>query len=231
MTKFGYAPSPHEWSPRQVEPPTTFENIDLYPAVSIIATRRKVGNFGDVVEREDELGVCLVAHFAVHDTLVTFYQSALDSKDHWTVFVDMRSCVASQQVPTLLGRSVVRYLAGGSIEPEWVNSEADTEYRSRRRKPSQVVAKRTAPRTTTHSFSKPRKSHSFHEVANDARMVAVARKQAGAKPGRYLIAEKAAAAQKSAAKQGAAPAKKAAAVRKTATAKKGAAKRAAAAKK
>jgi hypothetical protein len=134
MTVAGYAPSPHDWSPSKAKPPKSFEGIELYPAVSVKIARAKVEKFGELFEREDELGACFVEHFQVLGTLVMFYQSALDAKDRWTVFVDMVGCVAESQIPTQLGRSVVRHLTAGAVKPEWVNEEADREYRSRRRK-------------------------------------------------------------------------------------------------
>lgn len=141
MITAGYVFSPHDVPPVQIPPPQNFKNIDLYPSVAFSATRRKVATFCEVVKRDDEHGVCLVSHFQVAGTLVVLYQSALDSRDHWTVFADMHGCVDKQQVPTKLGLSVIRYLTG-SIEPDWVNEKVDAVYRSGRRKLSKAAPER-----------------------------------------------------------------------------------------
>ncbi|MFA1684266.1 hypothetical protein ACDY99_12295 [Achromobacter dolens] len=132
MIKLYFAPSPHDAYPNKISPPKTFDDIDIYPAVTITAPRKKIRSLGDVVQREDELGTCLVAHFEVRGTLLLFYQSALDPIDHWTIFVDMNGCVARGQYPTLLGTAAVRFLSQAQIKPDWTNAEADTEFRSRR---------------------------------------------------------------------------------------------------
>lgn len=134
MVRSYFQITPYSLPPSKTPPPQTFDGIDIYPAVTITAARGAVQKFGDVVQREDELGPCLVAHFEVHGTLLLFYQSALDPKDYWTIFVDMNGCVARKQFPTRLGSTALRYLSLGKIEPNWINLEADTEYRSRRSK-------------------------------------------------------------------------------------------------
>lgn len=125
---------PHDAPPLSIAPPRDFDNVELYPLVTLTANRTVVTQFNQVVKKQDELGECLVTHFEVGGTLIVFYQSALDARDHWTVFADMRGCVEKQQIPTKLGNSVLRHLSAGSIKPDWVNEGADTEYRSRRRK-------------------------------------------------------------------------------------------------
>ena len=134
----GYMSIPHDAPPLRVAPPRNFDNVELYPLVTLTANRTVVSQFNQVVKKQDELGECLVTHFEVGGTLIVFYQSALDAKDHWTVFADMRGCVEKQQIPTKLGSAVLRYLSAGSIKADWVNEGADTEYRSRRRKMPQI---------------------------------------------------------------------------------------------
>lgn len=229
LTMSRFAPSPYDWFPNKVASPT-FENTDLYPAVTVKATRAKVGRFSDVVEREDDLGVCLVAHFEVFGTLVMFYQSALDSKDHWTVFVDMRGCVTREQLPTRLGEFVVRRLSQRSIVPEWVNTEADTEYRSRRKKLSQALAnvtKLTATRQPKVSSPTTKAARSFHIAANDSG-TQVLKTAAYAGSGMHLAAKKGRTSKVAAKKGATAPAKKAAGmVKKASTPRKAAVKKAA----
>lgn len=157
--------------PTKIKVPKTFEKTDLYPALTINATRQTVGKFGDVVEREDEQGTCLVAHFEVFGTLVMFYQSALDAIDHWTVFVDMLGCVARMQLPSRLGVLSVRYLADGRVSPNWVNKEVDTEYRSRRRSrrvADAVGVPLVATRATKALVSKMPAERGRKSTANDA---------------------------------------------------------------
>jgi hypothetical protein len=69
MITAGFVFSPHDASPVEVSPPKTFENIDLYPSVAFTASRRKVTTFCEIVELDDEHGVCLVSHFEVAGTL------------------------------------------------------------------------------------------------------------------------------------------------------------------
>lgn len=138
MTNY-YAPSPYDRPPSKVAAPESLKDTDMFPAVTLMATRAQVKKFGDVLEQEDEFGTCLLAHFEVFDTLIIFYQSALDEKNYWTVFVDMVSCLDKKQFPIELGNAVVRYLTRGTIQPDWQNDEADTEYLSRRRRLSSVV--------------------------------------------------------------------------------------------
>lgn len=216
-----YAPSPHEWPPLKVAAPKSLKGTDLFPAVTLTATRPQVKMFGDVVEQEDELGTCLVAHFEVFGTLIIFYQSALDDKDYWTVFVDMVSCVGKEQFPTKLGIAVVRQLTAGAIKPDWQNDDADTEYRSRRRRPSQVgdsVTKLIKKRVTPLGDLRPARAKSPLEAANDWTMVKVANASAR----RFVAAKKAAPAKRLAVKKAAASAKKPAVAKRTAPAKKAA---------
>ena len=126
--------SPHDAPLSEISPPAGFENIDLYPSVAFIASRQKVAKFCRLVTRDDEHGNCLVSHFEIFGTLLVLYQSALDPKEGWTVFVDMRGCIEKQQVPTKIGKSMVRYLTAGSIKPDWINEAVDAVYRSGRRK-------------------------------------------------------------------------------------------------
>lgn len=235
MTTSHFAASPYDWPPTKVGLPKTFENTDLYPAVTVKATRKKVEKFSDVLEREDDLGVCFVAHFEVFGTLVMFYQSALDSIDHWTVFVDMRGCVAREQPPTRLGRSVVRWLTQGAIVPEWVNDEADTEYRSRRRKHDQVdpvVVQSTGMRATKSISSKTRVTRPRQGAANDEfRLVARKGSRINTESGYHFIAKKVATAKKTAVKKATAPAKKSASAKKTTSPKRASAKKATPSKK
>lgn len=134
MVRSHFEITPYSLPPNKTPPPKAFDDIDIYPAVTITAPRRTVQTFGNVVQREDELGPCLVVHFEVRGTLLLFYQSALDPKDHWTIFVDMNGCVAQKQFPTKLGSTALGYLSSWKIRPNWINLEADTEYRSRRSK-------------------------------------------------------------------------------------------------
>jgi hypothetical protein len=221
MTNY-FAPSPYDWPPSKVVAPNSLKGTDLFPAVTLTATHRQVKKFGDVVAQEDELGTCLVAHFEVFGTLIIFYQSALDDIDYWTVFVDMVSCVDKEQFPTKLGHAVVRHLTNGAIKADWENDDADTEYRSRRRRLSpgrdMVHKLRIKSMTVGGALSKPARVKSTFEAANDWTMVKVAT----GKTGRFTTAKKPALTRNFAAKKSAAPAKKAVAVKRAAPTKKAA---------
>ncbi len=221
MTNY-YAPLPHDWPPSKVAAPKSLKATDMFPALTIKATRAQVKKFGDVLEQEDELGTCLVAHFEVFGTLIIFYQSALDDKDYWTVFVDMVSCVEKEQFPTKLGNAVVRQLSIDAIRPEWKNDEADTEYRSRRRNRAQVGGVKGKPSiksvALSGNLSRPTRGKLPLDAANDWTADGVATGRVG----RFLTAARAAPAQKFVTKKVAAPAKKAVAAKRAAPAKKAA---------
>ena len=125
-------------------------------------------------------------------------------------------------------------MTDGSIVPDWVNDEADTEYRSRRRKHhlvDPVVVQSTGMRATKSIISKTRVTHPRQGAANDEfRMVARRGSSTNTESG-YLIAKKVATAKKSAVKKATAPAKKAAAAKKVASPKKASAKKATPSKK
>lgn len=175
MVSAGYEFKPHDAPPVEIAPPKKFETVDLYPTATFTASRRKVSAHCKVVERSDEHGICLVSHFKVAGTLVVLYQSALDEKDHWTVFADMLCCINNDQAPSKLGRSFVRYLTAASIAPDWVNSDADAVYRSGRLKLSKAsleafnslikaTKKKLAPTSS--------KSHGYRDDMKDIPMVA-----------------------------------------------------------
>jgi hypothetical protein len=183
-----FAPSPYDWPPEKVAAPKSLKDTDLYPSVTLSATRAQVKKFADIVEQEDELGTSLVAHFKVFDTLIIFYQSALDEADSWTVFVDMVNCVKREQPPTKLGNAVVRQLTAGAVEPNWLNKEADIEYRSRRRKPAvindKVLKPTIKPRVKTGGTFESIPPKIPLQVANDFIFV----KAASKKTGRFVVA-------------------------------------------
>lgn len=196
-----------------------------------------------MVEQNDDLGVCLVAQFRVNGTLVMFYQSALATKDQWIVFVDMPGCVAKGMLPTHLGKSVLKNLTEDSIVPEWVNSEADTEYRSRRRKPLHnaeaaaaipVILRAKKPRVKPLSLASDTiRAHRGKAHVSEMFMLKGTGTGTNTNTGaeRSLSAKKAAMSRKAAAEKPPAPAKKVVTHKNTATAKKSVVKGAAASRK
>ncbi|PXX46964.1 hypothetical protein [Undibacterium pigrum] len=192
MSKSNFMLVPHDIPPEIVECPQTFPDVDLYPAITFKASRSKVAKDCGVVKQKDELGICSVAQFRVIHTLVMLYQSAFDPKDHWTVFVDMHECVGSKQVPTLLGASVVRYLTGGDVKPDWLNEDADSVYRSRLRKLSLIGETIVMSGVTTKNKSSPLTIRTTRPLREPTFQISMFGKEPKSLPGRKLAAANAA---------------------------------------
>ncbi|WP_250532323.1 hypothetical protein [Caballeronia sp. ATUFL_F1_KS39] len=89
---------------------------------------------------------------------------------------------STMRLPTRLGTAVVNALTRGSIQPDWVNQEADTVYERRRKtqsRPVHTVAKLKNPATAKHLFTAAKTPKGLREAANDFRMMARASAEGG----------------------------------------------------
>lgn len=211
-------PSLAEAPPIRTKEPSSFDDFDFLPAVQFRAPETTVAALARLVKRDDASGKCKVGHFRVSETHVYVYQGGDHPDDEWLVYVDIRGCIAREQLPSQVGKTVAKYFTSKKVS--WTNAAVDGLYRERlsearaaaKKAEATVAAKRkTASKKVAKPSKKPlaKKPKSWPSRHSGAasppppahRMSAAAKKPAARRPAAKKAAARKPAAKKPAAKK------------------------------